>query len=152
MELTLNDFEGFDRFLFGEGERDFISRFLIKKDGLSFFDPPIRFPRTIEEYQLNHYALWMSIAHIGGMQKLPVKTSTGIETTCYACLYADTVRARSCSVCPIKDRYMKDGTCGEAYTYWNVFKNSGRRAACYAKKVATLEWRETRNLLLAGLA
>lgn len=63
--MKLNDFKGFEKRLFTEEERRLLPKEKWKKfynQQSYFFNAPIREPKTIAEYQLDHYALWMVIS------------------------------------------------------------------------------------------
>lgn len=87
-ELKLNDFDGFDRFLFSEEEQldeNRWKKYYFKDDDNIFrFHPPIDCPKKISEYQLNHYALWMVI-YFFKLRRKPVFYGRKPFAGCYAC-------------------------------------------------------------------
>lgn len=86
MKLKLNDFEGFDRYLFGEEKPDW-KRFYNKRTDT--FEPPIGKPTKEVEYQLDHYTLWMVISHFALRHKPIIFKYCGKIVNpicrCYAC-------------------------------------------------------------------
>lgn len=113
----LNDFEAFDRILFGENVQPDYNKFyvgdLIVNDDSNYgwytVAVPFSNPTTMVEYQINHYVMWGVI----GMLKIPYKPSelveynTGdylpvIENTCWACEWNFTHLGNYfCEKCPI---------------------------------------------------
>lgn len=135
-ELKLNDFDGFNRRLFGEEKPDW-SIFYDEKTGT--FCPPISDPMSEAEYQLDHYALWM-VMSVFSLFKKPVIES--LPTTsinhCYPCEYI----LSDCNYCPIKpqDREGKRKTCAVEYDNWR-YAASPYDKSFWAERVAKLEWR-----------
>lgn len=152
-KLVLNDFESFDKFLcyqskFKSNTIYWPYYYLFAQDK---FYPPIPKPKTIVDYQLNHYALWMVI-HVFGLHNKPTliyHKKYKLTSSCYACAYANIHEQAghiSCEACPINGKNSK--SCCDAYYNWVRFSKrfSGAydelKMAEYAKDVARLKWTE----------
>lgn len=150
-ELRLNDFDGFERFLFTDVEMDlpayerwykYFSWSLIEGDPR--FYQPIYEPKTIEEFQLCHYAYWMVI-YVFELFKKPEIWDSAFHnrTKCYACLYEYmwlTIHNISFikPLCPCPIKVWRASPCFIAYSEfkeWQRDKNPDR-----AKRIAMYEW------------
>lgn len=133
-KLKLNDFDGFNKVLFGDHKPDW-SKFYYKKSDT--FIPPIRNPKTLVQFQLDHYALWMVMCAF----KLAEKPNFNRDyfcppLGCYACAACPNGIFDDCNdACPLCLKSYD--TCGEDFTHW---KNS--RLPKYAYKVAHILWKE----------
>lgn len=146
-ELTLNDFEAFDQYIFGTDERDWTK--LYKKHSDTFI-PPIEIPLTEEEFQLNHYALWMVIAHCDLRSKPHFDASTlyTFRSKCFACEYKKLIdnnsEAKTCSLnCPLTS--LTKNSCASAYLEWTYarrFYNESADVFRLATEIAKIPWRE----------
>lgn len=150
-ELRLNDFDGFEQFLFTDVEMDLpaIERWCKYfgyglKEGEPRFYQPIYEPETIEEFQLCHYAYWMVI-YIYELDKKPNIWNSAFHnrTKCYACLYEYMWLAihnisliERCCLCPIKVwRVCPCFIASSEFKEWQCDGNPDR-----AKRIAMYEW------------
>lgn len=139
-QIRLNDFASFDNFLFGAGKRDW-RKFLDKDE---YFIPPIDSPADIVQYQLCHYAYWMTIAKNNFESKPGIIGMSEVLYSCYACAYAQEAATAHglmwrCILCPLKRRSRDRGECGDEY-FW--FKNVTFIEAKpnWAEKIAKMTW------------
>lgn len=149
-KLRLNDFASFNKFLFKDSGPNW-NKFFDEKN--SVFCPPILKPKTIVEYQVNHYVLWMVISAF----KLNAKPEIFVESAdvpyhkCYACEYS-AKKANPYSIdcktrCPIvlDDDYCG---CGSKYDYYITLRHIAsdyyvsKELKRVAESIAKLEWRE----------
>lgn len=136
-QITLNDFESFDNFLFGDEKRDWGTFF--DYDGC--FIAPITNPVSIVQHQLCHYAYWMTIAKNHLSFKPHIVTLGHVTQLCYACKYAQMisyVSCKQCSVCPLKtDKYIN--RCGSEH--WNfIHSSTPEDKEIWAEKIAKIIW------------
>lgn len=139
-ELKLNDFEGFDKILFGDHKPDW-SNFYDEKNNI--FMPPIKKPITLAENQLCHYALWMVISTFR-LSKKPTFYNSGRYwyiplNRCYPCNWHvryDTSCKRTCPLVLDDDYY----GCGTAFDRWKKSPIDAKAQA--AKEIAKYQWRE----------
>lgn len=151
-ELKLNDFEGFNKILFGDHEPDW-SKFYNKE--IDVFMPPIGNPITLPEYQLDHYTMWMVISAFALIYKPNYFfNNTKPYSRCYACEYKHHHRPPEyCRfTCPLD----LDGAyfgCGPLYIRYCGL-TSGKNLddpervtliKQTAEKIAKLKWREIRS-------
>lgn len=148
--LRLNDFDGFERFLFTDVEMDlptnerwykYFSYSL--KEGDPRFYQPIFDPKTIEEFQLCHYAYWMVIYTFELYQKPNIwNGDRSILLNCYACAFEDILidisnKSTAVCSCPIKkwcNRFYNCADLGEPFQRWGGFDVEA------AKEMALMEW------------
>lgn len=144
--INLNDFKSFEQCLFSKAERKLRKKEKWKKyydEYLNLFYPPISDPKTIEDYQLNHYALWMVIY----VFNLTWKPNTINNISCYPCNYAYKKGKASYDVCyndcPLVVG-QKKGHCGFLYYMWeDEYKESMlpvKKIISYA--IAHYKWRK----------
>lgn len=143
IHIHLNDFISFDNFLFGNWERDW-TKFL---DEDEYFISPIANPVNIAQYQLCHYAYWMTIAENDFRVKpCIISASLNINTLmCYACAYAKKIspNANICHSCPLKKDPGKH-KCGFEYSQWMCcLCENPRDAQNWAEKVAKMTWKNS---------
>lgn len=145
IELKLNDFEGFNKILFGDHKPDWSKFYDATNDT---FLPPYPTPKTEVEHQVCHYALWMVISTFSLIMKPIFLSDVEIPVgRCYACQY------KHYHVSP--EYYCKDGCplvldddydfCGSAYNEYELASdNFGMEVQLKdaAERVAKLEWRE----------
>lgn len=147
-ELSLNDFETFNRFLFGEKEHDWRC-FLVFEDGASSFAPPIMYPDTIEEYQLCHYAYWMTIAEHPWLKTTPPILAPGpVRHGNYDCEYVDRM-GKACRGCPVIDEKYGGLTCtspNHPLEKWLENINNEKMRRKYALEYAKIEWKDRINM------
>lgn len=115
MDLKLNDFEGFNRYLFGEEEPDW-SKFHQKE--WNVFIPSIEKPETKVEHQLCHYALWMVISNCSPTVKPVIKRGMDIRNRCYACTWKNKINkfGNCVNYCPLTS--LTRGSCSRAWFSW----------------------------------
>lgn len=141
-EIRLNDFESFDRYLFGEGAVNWEKFYHVV--GYSWiFTPPILHPVTEAEYQLDHYALWMAIARNSPFKK-PIFSDDAVRPfyRCYACQYKrDKYGAnKACLLyCPLINA--EELNCVEPYRKW-ANTDDEEYATYQATCIARIPWRE----------
>lgn len=144
IELNLNDFEGFNKILFGDHEHDW-SKFYNKETRR--FIPPIDSPATLAAHQLDHYALWMVISAFGLSHKPEYWDSERIPPMrCYACAWKLQTAQNCRDGCPLilDDDY--EG-CGSAYDRFESadkledLKEVREVRKQAAKEIAMLKWR-----------
>lgn len=146
-DIILNDFVSFNHFLFdGKIKHPNWKKFRKCVDKKMGFVPPIVSPKTIEEYQLNHYAYWMFITNVvSGVYKLPIFPQYGSPpfNYCYACEYSISQQskhsgpAHSCHYCPISnERRFTTGCRNTEYLLWKDTKD-----ALTAMTVARTIWK-----------
>lgn len=120
-EIKLNDFEAFDRFIFGSEEHNW-NKFYDKETNT--FTPPIKTPVTEVEHQIDHYALWMVISHFKLVYKPEIFSDDDPSSSkCYACKYTKLINPASqpsCLYCPILNG--KINSCSESYNEWLTAK------------------------------
>lgn len=101
--LKPNDFNSFDRFLIEQsrGKESVEWDFYYRKHA-DMFLPPIPQPKTMAEYQLDHYALWMiiSIFNLKNKPFFGVSEEYIPDNRCYACSY---IPDDNCEACPISE-------------------------------------------------
>lgn len=141
MGLRLNDFDGFNRYLFGKKEPNWKKFY---NERAEVFKPPIGKPITEAEYQLDHYALWMVISHFALRRKPEFRDSKMVvipNCNCYACEWKP---ANTCCVngCPLIG--ILPGTCTWEWDTWSYIRASASEFTLshFAKKIATTPWRE----------
>lgn len=144
-KLKLNDFEGFNKLLFGSFEPDW-SKFYDRENYT--FLPPYPTPKTEVEHQVCHYALWMVISTFYLSMKPSFLSDVEIPVArCYACQYK---RYRTSSKYHCKDGcplVLDDGynCCGSTYDEYVLASNNFGMAMQLkdaAERIARLEWRE----------
>lgn len=138
-QIHLNDFETFDNFLFGVGERDW-STFL---DDEGYFIPPITHPVSITQHQLCHYAYWMTIAKNDLTIKPRIRYGTYVPHSCYACKYASFFisDAKLCRFCPLV-RDTSQHNCGIEYShYLDCSYVKSYEVSEWAEKIAKMTWK-----------
>ncbi len=141
MALKLNDFEGFNRYLFSKEEPNWKTFYDKETDT---FTPPIGNPITEAEHQLNHYALWMVISHFALRRKPDFKHSKMVvipECLCYACEWKP---KNTCCVngCPLIG--ILPGICTPEWDTWSHIPTSASEFTLshLAKQIAMTPWRE----------
>lgn len=150
-DIVLNDFVSFNRFLFdGKLKHPNWKKFRKRVGKKMGFVPPIVSPKTIEEYQLNHYAYWMFIAKVvSGVYKLPIFPQYGSPPCnyCYACEYLvsqqskHTCASHSCYYCPISnEQRFTTGCRNTEYLFWKDDRN-----ALAAMAIARTLWKEPKQ-------
>lgn len=139
-QIHLNDFETFDNFLFGAGEKDW-GTFL---DDEGYFIPPITHPVNIAQHQLCHYAYWMTIAKNDLTIKPRIRYGTYVPHSCYACKYAYFLSpdfADLCRFCPLV-RDTSRHNCGIEYShYLDCPYVKSYEVSEWAEKVAKMIWK-----------
>lgn len=153
--LKLNDFEAFDRLIFRGREPNWKCLYDPKTDA---FYPPIPRPKSEAEHQLDHYALWMVIAHNDLTNKPCLFLRRGFRTRdvlvprgrCYACQYhAQHYNIANCHnpeySCPLTSSNGMN-SCGEEWNRWNCarsrFHFDAREVSQAAIDIAHINWRE----------
>lgn len=153
--LKLNDFETFDKLIF-RGNKPNWEKFYDPK--YSAFYPPIPNPKTEVEFQLDHYALWMTIAHYGLTSKPQIFRRRGFRFRdalhargrCYACSWHYHIyNSASCTnplyPCPLTSSD-GDKSCGPEWHKWchlcQVHPESIVHIQQAAYNIAHIEWRE----------
>lgn len=148
-ELKLNDFEGFEKFLFTNNERKLPDKEKWKKYLDKGYDPkgfcsPITNPIENVEFQLCHYAYWMVIS-VFNVHNKPRIVNDYIYIHCYAChLKRNLFPNIRCEIgCPIKNwnHAGKVSYCCDYDSYYTKWRDQedGDRANL-ARLIATLEW------------
>lgn len=142
MDLKLNDFEGFNRYLFGEEEPDWSTLYITNDD---MFIPPIAYPNTEAEHQLCHYALWMTMSKCTPEWKPNIFGV--IRNRCYACEWKKRCGHLndSCDAfCPFTS--IQPSTCDPALEEWVKLDRRTYKDLLYfrklAEKIARIPWRE----------
>lgn len=142
-ELKLNNFEGFDKILFGDSKPYWDKFYDVNSNT---FRPPILDPKTEAEHQIDHYALWMVIASFSLIRK-PIITldATVPLAKCYACEWRRVhCPELSCKYgCPLT---ANDGctSCGRDYDIYNhIAADLGvcQELGDAAERVAKFTWR-----------
>lgn len=155
LDLKLNDFDSFDRLIFRGREPNWSKLYNPKTDT---FYPPIPHPKSEVECQLDHYALWMVIAHHDLTGKPNLFRRRGFHPRnvlipggrCYACQYhEDHYNNSSCGKpeypCPLTSA---DGhsSCGLKWELWRNLcicsPNEGMPRKKAAIDIAHIKWRE----------
>lgn len=142
-KLKLNDFEGFDQYLFPNGKKDW-HKFWAQTNGHMHYIPPIEDPVKLVDFQLNHYALWMSIAMLDDVD---YTYEMDLLIYGYPCKYVEMVLNNSelmfpcfekCHDCPITERYLGvPHSCHYAHRNW--FKTKSKKLAWI---YANCKWEE----------
>lgn len=138
-ELKLNDFEGFNKVLFGDHEPDW-SKFYDKDTDV--FMPPIEKPINLAENQLCHYALWMVISAFC-LDRKPVFYYLSRHyipfNRCYPCDWHIEQGSSCKQTCPLilDDDY---NGCGTAFDKWKESPIDVKVQA--AEVIARYHWRE----------
>lgn len=153
MKLTvnLNDFETFDRLLFNEDEMKLPEKERWKKfwDGETVVVPIPMYPDTIEEYQLCHYAYWMTIAEHPWLKTTPPILAPGpVRHGNYDCEYVDRT-GKACRGCPVIDEKYGDLTCtspNHPLEKWLKNINNEKMRRKYALEYAKTEWKDRINM------
>lgn len=147
-ELKLNDFEGFDQFLFGDEEHNW-RYFLFFVDGANCFCPPITCPKTVAEYQLCHYAYWMTVAEYPWLKaEPPILAINPVQYGNYACEYTDKT-GEVCRDCPIIDEKYGGLTCtapNHPLEKWLKSLENEEMRRDHALECAKIEWKNRINL------
>jgi len=141
-DIHLNDFGSFDRYLFGDGDVDW-EKFSHWRNVGWIFTPPILRPISKVEYQLDHYALWMTIAHNNPLIK-PIFSDNAVRpySRCYACQYkrdkygVNKYCLRYCPLINVEAFY-----CIKPYREWGDTDDEDY-AAQQAEIIARIPWRE----------
>lgn len=165
IQINLNDFAAMDRAIFSEEELKISEKSRWTDKFYCIFDDSITFPidhqpKTIEEHQLCHYILWMSI-WANGLLKKPMHyfyvTTDGdyksiiIMNRCFACEYLLTIadpKSKIPNPCPIL--VWRPCTCvtracnheNNGYRVWKDLSihNDYEIALMKAKEIATYIW------------
>lgn len=153
-DLRLNDFDGFERFLFTDAEmempeeerwRKYFGRGM--KEGDPQFYQPIYYPETIEEFQCCHYAFWMVIFVYGLEEKPNIwNAERQPENRCYACEYEEYIYNVLISdhtgivgcICPVKQWGYNATRCTQANSAFSQWDRYHDRMT--AKQIAMLKW------------
>lgn len=154
-ELILNDFEGFDQFIFRGKTPNWEKLYNKERD---IFYPPIPFPKTEVEHQLDHYALWMVMAHYKLTSKPDNFRKRGFFfraalqpcIRCYACEWhnriCNSVDCIFSNYCPLTSSG-KGGTCGYMWGKWQHlcihYPEETEQIQQTANAIAHIEWGET---------
>lgn len=156
--LKLNDFEAFDRLIFRGKKPNWEKLYDPKK---FYFYPPIPRPKTEVEYQLDHYALWMTIGHYGLTRKPHIFRRRGFRPhdalqpagQCYACswhhhVYSTGICSSPLYPCPLTGANGRN-TCGPEWRKWNYLRGGHRehperviQIRQAARDIAHIKWRE----------
>lgn len=154
-QLKLNDFEGFNRAIFRGRDPKWESLYNQVSDT---FYPPIPYPKSEVEHQLDHYALWMTMAHYGLISKpknfkrrsFLVPYALEPHNYCYACewqilVYHTPVNYCGAKPCPLASSG-RGFACGPDWANW-VHLTTYSSGCLYeireaANAVAHIEWRE----------
>lgn len=141
-QLSLNSFDDFDRFLFPDNNKNW--RKFWGGNERQYYIPPIQDPIKLVEFQLNHYALWMSISEI---EELDYSAEIDLLQKGYGCKYVEHIHNKTsrspsdftkCFYCPIKERYLGEfRICHYAQKLWFETKDSK-----YAWIYANCKWLE----------
>lgn len=151
--ITLNDFEAFDRFIFGDRKHNW--KKLYNKETDTFY-PPIPIPETEVEHQLDHYALWMTMGNYY-LTKKPARYRhlfSGRVTLpnygCYACGYAyikkNNPHINCLTDCPLTS--ISPSSCADIWKIWCsqiscAYRTPSKKyILSISEQIARIPWRE----------
>lgn len=141
-KIYLNDFESFDRYLFGDENANWSKFYHFREHYSWMFTPPILWPVNEVEYQLDHYTLWMTIAYNNPLLK-PIFDDVSTEPfcRCYACSYKLRrygANGKCVPHCPLT--CAEKGNCVKIYREWSDTHDK-EYASRLAIDIARIPWK-----------